>query len=93
MAVSFSDPMPAHVPAVNRRSGQVAAASSRGGSSGSDSCFDLELCPDLILAGFAAFGAAAFFFLYQAITMAGKRKKRSLGTFPLLLKALPSLTM
>ena len=47
-----------------------------GGSSSQDSCFDLEICPDLVLAAVAAFGAIAFFLLYQAITVAGRRRKR-----------------
>ena len=50
-----------------------------GGSSSSDNCFDIDICPDLILAGIAAFSAAAFYSLYVAITMAGRRRKRSGG--------------
>ena len=51
----------------------------RGGGGGSSSagCFDIDICPDLILAGVAVFSAAAFFALYVAITMARRRKKRS----------------
>lgn len=50
---------------------------SRGGNSAS--CFDLDLCPDLILSAVAAFGVVAFFVLYQAITMAQrKRRKRAI---------------
>ena len=39
---------------------------------------ELEICPDLILAGIAVFGAAAFFFLYRAITLnpMGRRRRR-----------------
>ena len=37
----------------------------------------LDICPDLLIAGLAAAAAGAFFFLYQAITKAGKRRKRS----------------
>ena len=40
-------------------------------------CLELNICPDLLLAGIAAAAAGAFFFLYQAITMAGRRRKRS----------------
>ena len=47
-----------------------------------DNCdgFDVEICPDLLLAGIALFSAAAFMMLFQAITAAAmmKRKKRSL---------------
>ena len=53
----------------------LSSASNSYGSSDT-SCFDVDICPDLLLAGIAAFAAGAFFFLYQAITMAGKRKRR-----------------
>lgn len=45
-----------------------------------DNCdgFDIDICPDLLLAGIAAAAAGAFVFLYTAITMAGRRKKRSI---------------
>lgn len=48
------------------------SASSHYGSKKDDNCFDLEICPDLLLAGLAAFATAAFFLLYQAITMAAE---------------------
>ncbi len=36
----------------------------------------LEICPDLLIAGLAVAGAAAFFLLYTGITMAGRRRRR-----------------
>ena len=45
------------------------------GGSGS-SCFALNICPDLLLAGVAAGGAAAAYLLYTAITVKAGRKKR-----------------
>ena len=49
---------------------------------GGDNCPTVDICPDLILAGLAAAGAAAFFFIYQAITVkAGRRKRRSFQNF------------
>ena len=46
-----------------------------------DNCMGLsvDICPDLLLAGLALAGAAAFVALFTAITMAGRRKKRSVG--------------
>ena len=45
-------------------------------------CFEIDICPDFLLAGLAASGAAAFFWIYQAITVkAGGRRKRSLQNF------------
>lgn len=43
-----------------------------------DNCdgFDVEICPDLLVAGLAAFGAAAFAALYTAITMKGRKRRR-----------------
>lgn len=43
-----------------------------------DNCdgFDLDICPDLLLAGLALAGAAAFVALFTAITMAGGRRRR-----------------
>ena len=41
------------------------------------SCFSIDICPDLLLAALAAVAAAGFLAIYIAITMAGKRKKRS----------------
>ena len=43
-------------------------------------CFTIDICPDLLLAGIAAAAAAAFVFLYQQITLKGKRKKRALDS-------------
>ena len=42
---------------------------------------EVDICPDLLIAGLALFGAGAFAALYMAITMAAskKRRKRSLG--------------
>ena len=49
---------------------------------GGDNCPTVDICPDLILAGLAAAGAAAFFFIYQAITVkAGRRKRQSFQNF------------
>ena len=47
-----------------------------------ESCnsLDLDICPDLLLAAIAAFGAIAFLVLYRAITMnSNGRRRRSLG--------------
>ena len=58
---------------------QAAASGQYGsysGGSGSDSCFTIDICPDLLIAGIAAAAAAGFYFLYQQITLKGKRKKR-----------------
>lgn len=44
-------------------------------------CFELDICPDLLLAGFAAAAAAAFLALYIVITQNGRRRrKRSLDS-------------
>ena len=45
-------------------------------SSGSGSCFSLDICPDIILALLAAAAAAGFYFIYITITMAGRRRRR-----------------
>ena len=43
------------------------------------SCLKVNVCPDLLISLITSAAAAAFFMLYQAITMAaGMRKKRSL---------------
>ena len=47
------------------------------GGSSSGSCFSVDICPDLLLAGIAAAAAAGVFVIYAAITMAAERKKRS----------------
>ena len=47
------------------------------GDTPTGSCFSIDICPDLLLAALAAAAAAGFFAIYIAITMAGKRKKRS----------------
>ena len=56
---------------------------SGGGSSfgGGSSCdgFNLDICPDLLLAGLAILAAGAFAALFTAIVMAGRRKRRSLN--------------
>lgn len=44
-----------------------------------DMCFELEVCPDLLFGAIAAAASAAFYFIYTAITMAGRKKKRSSG--------------
>ena len=48
---------------------------------GDDNCddFELDICPDLLLAAIASAAAAAFALLYTAITMAGRRKRRELN--------------
>ena len=43
-------------------------------------CFTIDICPDLLLAGIAAAAAAAFVFLYQQITLKGRRKKRAMDS-------------
>ena len=45
-----------------------------------DNCMglDLDICPDLLLAGIAAAAAGFFAALFTAITMAGRKKKRSI---------------
>ena len=58
-----------------------ASASKHGMMSGGDNCPTVDICPDLILAGLAAAGAAAFFFIYQAITVKAGRRKRSFQNF------------
>lgn len=39
-------------------------------------CFELDICPDLLLAALALAAAAAFVALYFAILGAGKRRRR-----------------
>lgn len=58
------------------------SASSHYGSysgGGSSSCFKLDICPDLLLAGLVAAFAAIFYLLHTAITMKGRKKRRSLS--------------
>ena len=45
-----------------------------------DNCmgFDIEICPDLLLAGLALAAAGAFLAIYTAITGMGRKKKRSI---------------
>ena len=45
-----------------------------------EQCFDIQICPDLVLALISLLGAAALLGLYLAATMNefGKRKRRSL---------------
>ena len=55
---------------------------SGGGSGGMGSCFTIDICPDLLISGLTAAAAAAFYFIYQAITVkAAGRKKRSFQNF------------
>ena len=52
------------------------------GGSGGMECFTLDICPDLLISGLTAAAAAAFYFIYQAITVkAAGRKKRSFQNF------------
>ena len=46
------------------------------GMGGTD-CFTIDICPDLLLAAFAAAAAVAFWLIYTAITMNAGRRKRS----------------
>ena len=46
------------------------------GGGGMGSCFSIDICPDLILAAIAVAAGGAVFLIYQAITVAGRRKKR-----------------
>ena len=39
---------------------------------------DLDICPDLLLAGLALAAAGAFLAIYTAITAMGRKKKRSI---------------
>ena len=92
-AQKFEYPMPNVVikrPRIPSRStlGLKEAASAIYGSfsgmgGGSGSCFTLEICPDLLIAGIAVAAAAAFWLIYEAITMAGaRRKKRNVLDLP-----------
>ena len=49
-----------------------------GGSSsfGSNSCFSIDICPDLIIAAVAAAAAAGVYLIYTAIVAKGKRRRR-----------------
>ena len=47
------------------------------GGYGQDSCLTVDICPDLLFAAIAAAGAAGFAFFYMAITVAGRKRKRS----------------
>ena len=47
-------------------------------------CAQIDICPDFLIGAIFAAGAAAFYFLYVAITKAGRRKKRRAEKFPLL---------
>ena len=44
-------------------------------------CFTIDICPDLLISGLTAAAAAAFYFIYQAITVKAGRKKRSYQNF------------
>ena len=68
-------------------SGMLAAASgghgSYSGGGGSDSCFTIDICPDLLIAAIAAASAGAFYLIYTGITMASaRRRKRSSSYMP-----------
>jgi hypothetical protein len=65
------------------------SASSHQGSYGSNSykgslsltgggtrCLTIDVCPDILLAAAALAGAAAFYALYQAISLKGRRRRR-----------------
>lgn len=43
---------------------------------GGTRCLNIDLCPDLLLAAAAAAGAGIFVALWQAISVAGRRRKR-----------------
>ena len=64
--------------ATNGNLGIFGAYGGHGGMIGGTDCFTIDICPDLLLAAFAAAAAAAFWLIYTAITQnAGRRKKRS----------------
>jgi len=47
---------------------------------GGTRCLNIDLCPDLLLAAAAAAGAGIFVALWQAVSVAGRRrKKRQIG--------------
>ena len=56
---------------------------------GSDSCFSINVCPDLIFAAVAAAAAVGVYYTYTAITTKG-RKRRKRDTW-LLSQLLPQL--
>ena len=41
------------------------------------SCFSVDICPEVLLAGLTVGAAAGFFALYQQITKKGRRKRDS----------------
>ena len=43
---------------------------------GSGECYNVDICPDILLAAIAVAASVAFFLLYQAITMVPAGKKR-----------------
>ena len=44
-------------------------------------CFNVYLCPDLLMGAFAFAFAAIYYIIYEAVTMAARRRrKRSIGT-------------
>ena len=43
-------------------------------------CFELDICPDLLLAAAAAAAAAIYLALYTAITAAGRKKRSAADT-------------
>ena len=47
-----------------------------------ENCFDIEICPDLLVAGIGAFGALALGVLYVTITMEQAKRRRKRGLNP-----------
>ena len=54
------------------------AGSHSGGGYATSSCLTVDICPDLLFAAIAAAAAAGFYLIYEAITVKGRRRKRSL---------------
>ena len=48
-----------------------------------ESCFDVEICPDLIIAAIGLAGAAALLAIYMALTMQPRRRRRDTSDEPL----------
>ena len=68
------------VNSITRYGGMLAAASgghgSYSGGGGSDSCFTIDICPDLLIAAIAAAAAGAFYLIYTGITKASRRRRK-----------------
>ena len=43
-------------------------------------CFNVYLCPDLLMAAFAFAFAATYWIIYEAVTMGRRKRKRSIET-------------